>query len=136
MALRDGNPYMAWGTPGGDQMDQWSCQMFLRHASQRNAEPKINLQQAIDAPAWHIEHFPLSECAVRVYGGKVIGIDPVNEIDHQVPGGENKTDYWGRFIMRVKQLADDYELLVIACAPPPKDGVEKRMMKNRLLTLN
>jgi gamma-glutamyltranspeptidase/glutathione hydrolase len=60
MALRDGKPYMAWGTPGGDQMDQWNCQMFLRHASQGNAEPKMNLQQAIDAPAWHIEHFPLS----------------------------------------------------------------------------
>jgi len=43
-----------------EKMDQWSCQMFLRHASQRNAQPKMNLQQAIDAPAWHIEHFPLS----------------------------------------------------------------------------
>ena len=25
-----------------------------------SAEPKMNLQEAIDAPAWHIEHFPLS----------------------------------------------------------------------------
>jgi hypothetical protein len=25
MALRDGKPYMSWGTPGGDQLDQWSC---------------------------------------------------------------------------------------------------------------
>ena len=23
MALRDGEPYLAWGTPGGDQQDQW-----------------------------------------------------------------------------------------------------------------
>jgi gamma-glutamyltranspeptidase/glutathione hydrolase len=60
MALRDGKPYMSWGTPGGDQQDQWSCQMFLRHASSKRAEPKMNLQQAIDAPSWHIEHFPLS----------------------------------------------------------------------------
>ena len=59
MALRDGKPYMSWGTPGGDQQDQWSCQLFLRHASQQRA-PKMNLQEAIDAPAWHIEHFPLS----------------------------------------------------------------------------
>ena len=37
--LRDGKPYMSWGTPGGDQQDQWSCQFFLRHASQqRHAE--------------------------------------------------------------------------------------------------
>ena len=60
MALRDGRPYMSWGTPGGDQQDQWSCQFFLRHASQKSSAPKMNLQEAIDAPAWHIEHFPLS----------------------------------------------------------------------------
>jgi hypothetical protein len=42
----------------------------------------------------------------------------------------------GRLIMRLKQLADDYGLLVIVCAHPPKDGVEKRHSKNPLLTLN
>ena len=60
LALRDGKPYMSWGTPGGDQQDQWNCQMFLRHASASGATAKMNLQQAIDAPSWHIEHFPLS----------------------------------------------------------------------------
>jgi len=60
MALRDGKPYMTWGTPGGDQQDQWSCQFFLRHVRLGNATPRMNLQEAIDAPAWHIEHFPLS----------------------------------------------------------------------------
>lgn len=76
------------------------------------------------------------EFAVRVYGLKVVVIDPVNEIDHQVGKGESKTDYMGRFIMRLKQLADDYGLLVICCAHPPKDGVEKRMSKKGVLTLN
>lgn len=60
MALRDGKPYMSWGTPGGDQQDQWNCQFFLRHAARSGSQPKVNLQEAIDAPAWHIEHFPLS----------------------------------------------------------------------------
>jgi gamma-glutamyltranspeptidase/glutathione hydrolase len=60
MALRDGVPYMSWGTPGGDQQDQWNCQLFLRHARRSGSTPKMNLQEAIDAPAWHIEHFPLS----------------------------------------------------------------------------
>ncbi len=55
MAMRDGAPYMIWGTPGGDQQDQWSSQMFLRHV-----HFGMNLQEAIDAPAWHIEHFPAS----------------------------------------------------------------------------
>ncbi|MGH6815169.1 MAG: gamma-glutamyltransferase family protein [Hyphomicrobiaceae bacterium] len=55
MALRDGEPYMIWGTPGGDQQDQWNAQFFLRHV-----HAGMNLQEAIDAPAWHIEHFPAS----------------------------------------------------------------------------
>jgi gamma-glutamyltranspeptidase / glutathione hydrolase len=55
LALRDGEPYLIWGTPGGDQQDQWNCQFFLRHA-----HAGMNLQEAIDAPAWHIEHFSSS----------------------------------------------------------------------------
>jgi gamma-glutamyltranspeptidase/glutathione hydrolase len=60
MAWREGKPYMSWGTPGGDQQDQWSCQFFLRHARLSGAAPRVNMQEAIDAPAWHTEHFPLS----------------------------------------------------------------------------
>jgi gamma-glutamyltranspeptidase/glutathione hydrolase len=52
LALRDGEPYLAWGSPGGDQQDQWITQFFLRHV-----HAKMNLQEAIDAPAWHTEHF-------------------------------------------------------------------------------
>ena len=55
MALRDGKPYMAFGTPGGDQQDQWTVAFFLRHALHG-----MNLQEAIDAPAWHVDHFPSS----------------------------------------------------------------------------
>src|SRR5205085_1134561 len=55
LALRDGEPYLAWGTPGGDQQDQWATQFFLRHV-----HAGMNLQEAIDAPAWHTEHFPIS----------------------------------------------------------------------------
>ena len=55
LALRDGEPYMAFGTPGGDQQDQWSAAFFLRHAVHG-----MNLQEAIDAPAWHVDHFPSS----------------------------------------------------------------------------
>jgi gamma-glutamyltranspeptidase/glutathione hydrolase len=55
LALRDGEPYLAWGSPGGDQQDQWTTQLFLRHV-----HGGLNLQEAIDAPAWHSEHFPIS----------------------------------------------------------------------------
>jgi len=55
LALRDGEPYLAWGSPGGDGQDQWTTQFFLRHV-----HAGLNLQEAIDAPAWHSEHFPIS----------------------------------------------------------------------------
>ena len=55
MALRDGEPYLAWGSPGGDQQDQWTTQLFMRHV-----HAGMNLQEAIDAPAWHVDHFPAS----------------------------------------------------------------------------
>ena len=76
------------------------------------------------------------EYAVRVYGVEVVIIDPVNEIDHQVPRGMSKTDYMGAFMMKLKQLADDYQLLMIVLAHPPKDGVSKRSEKGKILTLN
>ena len=55
LALRDGEPYLVWGSPGGDQQDQWITQFLLRHA-----HSGMNMQEAIDAPAWHSEHFPIS----------------------------------------------------------------------------
>ncbi|HKH95289.1 MAG TPA: gamma-glutamyltransferase family protein [Beijerinckiaceae bacterium] len=55
MALRDGKPYLAWGSPGGDQQDQWIPQFFLRHV-----HAGYNLQESIDAPAWHTEHYASS----------------------------------------------------------------------------
>jgi gamma-glutamyltranspeptidase/glutathione hydrolase len=55
MALRDGDFYMAFGTPGGDQQEQWQMVYFLRHVHHG-----MNLQEAIDAPSFHTEHMPSS----------------------------------------------------------------------------
>jgi gamma-glutamyltranspeptidase / glutathione hydrolase len=55
LALRDGEPYLAWGTPGGDQQDQWQLLLLLHHIHHG-----MNLQQAIDCPAFHTEHLPSS----------------------------------------------------------------------------
>lgn len=55
LVLRDGEPYMAFGTPGGDQQDQWTVGFFLNHVVYG-----MNLQQAIDFPAYHTDHFPSS----------------------------------------------------------------------------
>jgi gamma-glutamyltranspeptidase/glutathione hydrolase len=51
LALRDGAPYLAWGTPGGDQQEQWALHAFLRHV-----DLGLDLQGAIDAPEFHTDH--------------------------------------------------------------------------------
>jgi len=51
LALRDGEPWLAWGTPGGDRQEQWGLHVFLRHL-----ERGLNLQEAIDAPEFHTDH--------------------------------------------------------------------------------
>ena len=55
MALRDGEPTIAFGTPGGDQQDQWQLCFWLAHTL-----AGLNLQESIDAPAWHTTAFPSS----------------------------------------------------------------------------
>ena len=67
LALRDGQPYMAFGTPGGDQQDQWSLAFFLRHAVHG-----LNLQEAIDAPAFRSSHWPDSFWPRQAHPGRLI----------------------------------------------------------------
>jgi gamma-glutamyltranspeptidase/glutathione hydrolase len=55
LGLRDGEGVLAWGTPGGDGQDQWSLQFLLSHL-----RFGLNLQEAIDAPAFTSTHFPSS----------------------------------------------------------------------------
>jgi gamma-glutamyltranspeptidase/glutathione hydrolase len=55
LAFRDAKPYLAFGTPGGDQQDQWPLRAFLYHA-----DLGLPLQAAIDAASWHSTHFPSS----------------------------------------------------------------------------
>ena len=51
LALRDGRPWLSFGTPGGDKQDQWSLLMLLRHVHHGH-----NLQEAIDAPLFDTDH--------------------------------------------------------------------------------
>ena len=55
LALKDREPYLAFGTPGGDQQDQWTLLFFLNHVL-----AGMNLQQAIDFPSFHTAHMPSS----------------------------------------------------------------------------
>jgi gamma-glutamyltranspeptidase/glutathione hydrolase len=55
MISRDGVPVTAFGTPGGDQQDQWQLLFLLHHVVDG-----LDLQAAIDAPAWHSAAPPIS----------------------------------------------------------------------------
>ena len=80
LALRDGEPYLAFGTPGGDQQDQWTLAFFLNHVNFG-----MNLQQAIDFPAFHSAHMPSSFYPRHAYPGRLdvesrAGDDVVGEL--------------------------------------------------------
>ncbi|WP_332700325.1 gamma-glutamyltransferase, partial [Bosea sp. (in: a-proteobacteria)] len=55
LAFENGEPRLAFGTPGGDQQEQWQLGMFLRRVHHG-----LNLQEAIDLPLFHTQHFPSS----------------------------------------------------------------------------
>ncbi|MEV0039511.1 gamma-glutamyltransferase [Streptomyces sp. NPDC050804] len=58
LALREGVPVLAFGTPGGDQQDQWQFHFFLALALRAPVRGGLDLQGAIDAPNWHNDSFP------------------------------------------------------------------------------
>jgi gamma-glutamyltranspeptidase/glutathione hydrolase len=53
LATRGDKPYLAFGTPGGDQQDQWTLQFFLNVI-----DFGMDLQLAIEAPKFSSAHFP------------------------------------------------------------------------------
>jgi gamma-glutamyltranspeptidase/glutathione hydrolase len=114
LALRDGEPYLAFGTPGGDQQDQWSLHVFLRHV-----HFGMNLQEAIDAPAFHTEHAPSSFYPREARPGHLAlegrfsraTVDALRRRGHQVEVRED----WS--LGRVTAAAKDGELLRAAANP-------------------
>jgi len=67
LALRDGRGWLAWGTPGGDMQDQWALTVLLDHL-----DFGLDLQAAIDAPAFHTTHFPSSFHPHQAHPGEVV----------------------------------------------------------------
>jgi gamma-glutamyltranspeptidase/glutathione hydrolase len=69
LALRDGEPYLAWGTPGGDQQEQWALHAFVRHVDRG-----LDLQAAIDAPEFHTDHL-ISSFHPRGFARKSLSVE-------------------------------------------------------------
>jgi gamma-glutamyltranspeptidase/glutathione hydrolase len=55
IATREGEPFLSFGTPGGDQQDQWTLQFFINLI-----DFGMGLQEAIEAPRFSTAHFPSS----------------------------------------------------------------------------
>ena len=55
LAMRDGAPFMVFGSPGGDAQDQWALQFLMNVV-----EFGMSLQEAVEAPTFWTSHFPSS----------------------------------------------------------------------------
>jgi len=67
LVTKEGEPFMVFGTPGGDCQDQWTLQFFLNYV-----DFGMNLQEALDAPTVHSVHFPSSFYPRAAYPGRVV----------------------------------------------------------------
>ena len=66
---RNGRPVAGLGSPGGDQQDQWTLGLLLRHLHQG-----LNLQAAIDAPLFHTAHY-VGSFAPRAFTPGVVHVE-------------------------------------------------------------
>jgi gamma-glutamyltranspeptidase/glutathione hydrolase len=69
LVLRGGEPWLAYGTPGGDQQEQWAIHVLLRHVDRG-----LNLQEAIDAPEFQTGHL-ISSFFPRVFEPLALSIE-------------------------------------------------------------
>ncbi|MEV6695981.1 gamma-glutamyltransferase [Streptomyces sp. NPDC051453] len=122
LALKDGVPVLAFGTPGGDQQDQWQLHFFLAVALRAAVRGGLDLQGAVDAPNWHNDSFPGSFFPRGMRPGSVtvesrVGEDVVEELrrrGHEVTVGEP----WSEG--RLCAVARDPETGVLSAAANPR----------------
>lgn len=74
LVMKAGAPSLVFGTPGGDQQDQWTLQFFLNFV-----HFGMDLQAAIDAPTFHSTHFPSSFYPRRAYPGELVVESRIDE---------------------------------------------------------
>ena len=66
LAFRGGKPWMVFGSPGGDCQDQWSLQLLVNIV-----DFGMDLQEAMDTPSFHTNHFINSFYPKNVVPGKI-----------------------------------------------------------------
>ncbi len=120
IALRDGKPYLAFGTPGGDMQDQWSLHFFLNVVHGGHA----NLQRAIDSPDFHSLHMRSSFYPRIAEPGRLViedryGASTIAELDRR---GHDIATVGGWSLGRVSAVARDGEWLKAAANARGEQG--------------
>jgi gamma-glutamyltranspeptidase/glutathione hydrolase len=123
LALKDGTPAMAFGTPGGDQQEQWSLLLLLHHLHHG-----MNLQEAIDCPAFHTEHMPSSFWPRTAKPGLVVlesrfpaaTIAALRRRGHEVETGEDWSE--GRLSACARERTPEGPVLKAAANPRGMQG--------------
>ena len=72
LVLREGRPWLALGTPGGDQQDAWNLLLVLRAVHQVDRGAPLALQAAIDAPTFHGDSGPSSFWPRQTTPGRLV----------------------------------------------------------------
>src|SRR3954451_23763659 len=117
LALRGGVPTLAFGTPGGDQQEQWQLCFWLAHTL-----GGLDLQAAIDAPAWHTTSFPSSFYPRDMTPGEVVvesrlGDDVIAELRRR---GHDVTVSGEWSLGRLSAVSRDPETGILRAAANPR----------------
>jgi gamma-glutamyltranspeptidase/glutathione hydrolase len=73
LAMRDGSPALAFGTPGSDCSEQWSLSLFLA------VNAGMDLQEALETPRWHTNHLVSSHHPHETHIGQVVVEDNIGD---------------------------------------------------------
>ncbi len=121
LVTQEGQPYMVFGTPGGDSQDQWTLQFFLNYA-----DFGMDIQEALDAPTVHSVHFPSSFYPRAAFPGRLAAEDRIPEEviaelerrGHEVVKG----DGWGHGKVMGIRFARERGVILGAAAPKGNIG--------------
>lgn len=114
IAFRNGQPYLAFGTPGGDQQDQWSLVPFLLHVHHG-----LPLQEALEAPLFDTRH-PPSSFAPRTRAPRTVVMErrfPAATVDELRRRGHDVAEVGPWTLGRVTAVAIDPPFLRAAASP-------------------
>jgi gamma-glutamyltranspeptidase / glutathione hydrolase len=108
---------LAFGTPGGDQQDQWQLLFLLRHLI-----GGLDLQDAIDAPTWHTTSFPGSFYPRDTAPGGLVVEDRLGEpvIDELTRRGHDVTRAGGWTLGRMCAVAVDPDTGILSAGANPR----------------